>query len=116
MMSKPNAPTSSRREFLATVGLSALGTALPGNAVAAEPTAAMPADPNRDLVPNRANLGTLFPDVQKLAEANEYAYSYLSGRFASFAAFQSAAREKLLEVLLYRPDPVDAASRGARAG
>jgi dienelactone hydrolase len=107
MLPKPNAPTSSRREFLTTVGLSALGTALPGNSVAAEAAVAMPADPKRDLVPNRANLGTLFPDVQKFAEANDYAYSYLSGRFASFAAFQSAAREKLLEVLLYRPDPVD---------
>ena len=66
----------------------------------------MPADPPRELVPNKANLGTLFSDIEKLAEANRYAYSYLSGRFESFAAFQSGAREKLLELLLYRPEPV----------
>ena len=107
-MSESNVPSSSRREFLATVGLTALSSALPADAGAAEPpTAMMPADPKRDLVPNKANLGTLFSDVEKIAEANRYAYSYLSGRFDSFSAFQSAAREKLLEVLLYRPQPVE---------
>jgi dienelactone hydrolase len=107
-MSEPDPPFPSRREFLATVGLSALSSALPIEAGAAEPsTTMMPADPKRDLVPNKANLGTLFSDVERIAQANRYAYSYLSGRFDSFAAFQSSAREKLLEVLLYRPDPVE---------
>ena len=107
MTSKPNAPSSSRREFLAAVGLSALGTVLPGNAGAAELMTSMPADPQRDLAPNQAHLGTLFPDVQKIADANQYAYSYLGGRFSSFEAFQSAAREKLFELLHYRPAPVE---------
>jgi dienelactone hydrolase len=106
-MSNPSATPRSRREFIGTVGLAGLSTALPDNAGAAEPPPAMAADPKRELVPNRANLGTLFPEVQKMAQANAYTYSYLSGRFASFAAFQSAAREKLLEVLLYRPEPVN---------
>ena len=107
MRSKPNAPSSSRREFLAAVGFSALGTSLPRNVGAAELMTTMPADPKRHLVPNQADLGTLFPDIQKIAEANRYAYSYLSGRFPSFEGFQAAAREKLLELLHYQPEPVE---------
>jgi dienelactone hydrolase len=67
----------------------------------------MPADPARELVPNQAHLGTLFPEVQQLADANRYAYSYLSGRFSTFSAFQTEARAKLLELLLYQPEPVN---------
>jgi dienelactone hydrolase len=106
-MSKSDPLSSSRREFLVTVSLSALGTAFPGRAGAADPTVLSPADPKRDLVPNQANLGALFSEVQKIAEANSYAYSYLGGQFPSFEAFQSEARAKLLELLLYRPEPVD---------
>jgi len=45
--------------------------------------------------------------VQRLAEAGTYSHSFASGRFATFGEFQSAAREKLLELLLYRPEPVE---------
>jgi dienelactone hydrolase len=106
-MSKSDPSSSSRREFLTTVGLSALGTAFPANAGAAEPVPFSPADPKRELVPNQANLGMLFSEVQKIADTNTYIYSYLSGRFPSFAAFQSEARAKLLELLLYRPASVE---------
>lgn len=107
MHPKSDLPPPSRREFLGTLGLTALGSALPANAAAAESSPASPADPSRALTPNRANLGTLFADVQTIAETNRPAHSYLSARFPSFAAFQSEARAKLLELLLYRPDPVD---------
>ena len=101
-------PPPSRREFLATLGLSALSTALPTSVFAAEPVrGTMPADPSRDLAANRANLGSLFPEVQKLAEANRYALSFSQGSFRTFAEFQSAARAKLFDLLLYRPEPVD---------
>jgi dienelactone hydrolase len=103
----PDNPPTSRREFLATLSLSALGTALPSGAGAAETSAAGPVDPVRELQSNRANLGSLWPDVQKLADANRYSFSSSSGRFKTFAEFQVTAREKLLEVLLYQPAPVE---------
>jgi dienelactone hydrolase len=100
-------PPSSRRDFLATLSLSALSTALPATATAAEMTAVMPADPGRELALNRADLGSLWPEVQRLAEANRYGDSFLGGRFGTHAEFESAARAKLFELLLYRPEPVD---------
>lgn len=100
-------PPPSRRDFLTTLGATALSGALPSLAGAAEPAGAFPADPARELTPGRADLGTLWPDVQRLAEGNRYSHAFGSGRFPTFAAFQSAAREKLLEVLQYRPEPVD---------
>jgi len=96
----------SRRDFLAALGASALGGALPSLA-AAEPAGVFPADPARDLTPGRADLGTLWPEVQRMADANPFTHAFGSGRFPTFAAHQTAAREKLLEVLLYRPEPVD---------
>lgn len=100
-------PPPSRRDFLTTLGATALGGALPSLGGAAEPAGIFPADPARELTPGRADLGTLWPDVQRFAEGNRYSHAFGSGRFPTFAAFQSAAREKLLEVLQYRPDPVD---------
>lgn len=100
-------PPPSRREFLATLGATALGSAFPSFAPAAEPAGVFPADPTRELTPGRADLGTLWPDVQRLAEANRYSHAFGNGNFPSFAACQSAGREKLLEVLQYRPEPVD---------
>jgi dienelactone hydrolase len=99
--------SSSRREFIGALGMSAVGATLPSNAAAAEPSPSNPPDTPRSLVPNQANLGTLLPEVEQIAQTNPHAYSYLSGRFPSFATFQSEARAKLLELLLYRPDPVD---------
>jgi dienelactone hydrolase len=84
-----------------------LGAAFPATAGAADVTAAGPADPRRDVHASRADLGTLFPEAERIAEGNAYAYSYLNGRFSSWAAFQAEARAKLLELLLYQPAPVD---------
>jgi dienelactone hydrolase len=107
MTSKSAPLASSRRDFLATVGLSALGTALSANAGAVESPAPSLADPTRILSPSQANLGTLFADVEKIADTGRYSYAYRSGRFASYEAFQHEARAKLFELLLYRPEPVD---------
>lgn len=105
-MNSPDMPSPSRRDFLATVGLSALGSAWPHAVAAAEAAGAGPADPARELGVSRADLGTLLPEVQRIADRNAYAYSFLNGRFSSWPAFQTEARAKLLEVLLYRPEPV----------
>ena len=65
------------------------------------------ADQPRELQPTGANLGSLFPEVEKLAAANRYELSFLGDRFKDLGNFKKTAREKLFEVLLYRPEPVD---------
>jgi cephalosporin-C deacetylase-like acetyl esterase len=93
----------SRRQFLASAGLAG------AEALADEPRPKAPrADPARDLKPTAANLGSLFPDVAKLAEANRYAYSFLGDRFRALDDFKKVARAKILELLLSRPEKVDA--------
>jgi len=89
-----------RRDFLTTAGLAALGGALPL-------TAAPPADAPRDLKPSGADLGSLFADIDKVADANRYEMSFLTGRFRTFDEYRAAARDKVLELLLYRPERVD---------
>jgi hypothetical protein len=86
--------TSSRRDFLET--LAAMGLAASGLEAADQP---------RDLKATGANLGSLFPDVEKLADANRYSYSFLGDRFKQLDDFKKAGREKVFEVLLYRPEP-----------
>jgi hypothetical protein len=96
--------TPTRRDFLAVSGLAAL--AAPVTAVEPDrPTP--PPDTPRELKPTGADLGSLFPDIEKLAASNRYPLSFLSGRFRTFDDFRAAAREKVLDLLLYRPDPVD---------
>jgi dienelactone hydrolase len=92
--------TPSRRDFLTTAGLAALGVPLPAEA-------APPTDPPRDLKPAGADLGCLFPDVEKLADSNRYALSFLSGRFRSFDDFRTTAHTRVLELLQYQPEKVD---------
>jgi dienelactone hydrolase len=92
------------RALLATLTLAALATAgMPERP--SSPTVARQDRP-KDLKPGQADLGTLFPQVQKLAQARQYEWSFLSGRFKSFPEFQTAARAKVFEVLLYRPEKV----------
>ncbi|MFN4261131.1 MAG: alpha/beta hydrolase family protein [Gemmataceae bacterium] len=99
----------SRREFLrTTTQAAALGAVgLSGSAWTAADASAPPADLPRELNPTSANLGTLFPDVRRLAEKNEYAYSFLGDRFRDLDTFKAEARAKVLELLLYRPEKVD---------
>jgi dienelactone hydrolase len=68
---------------------------------------APPPDRARELQPTGADLGSLFPEVEKLAEANRYAFAFPGDRFRTFAEFKAAAREKVLELLRYRPAKVD---------
>lgn len=101
---------STRRGFLKT-GLTAVGGALTPEAASAlganAPEAALIPDLPRELKPSGADMGSLFADVEKLAGRNAYAMSFLGGRFADHAAFRAASREKILELLLYRPEKVE---------
>jgi dienelactone hydrolase len=57
--------------------------------------------------PQQANLGSLFPLVERLAVNGDYSYSFLGDRFHSFDEFQSVCREKILDLYGYRPARVD---------
>ncbi|MCC6235801.1 MAG: hypothetical protein IT580_24405, partial [Verrucomicrobiales bacterium] len=94
----------SRRTFLSALGLTtALGTAVPSAASAADSPL------EADLPSPGADLGSLWPTVQRIAEQQRYADAFLDGRFATFPEFQKAARAKLFELLQYRPEPVNPA-------
>ena len=101
----------SRRLFLKAAGLASFGSTVVPEArttqVEGARAAGPPADPARQLKPTGADLGSLFGDVEKLADANRYSLSFLSGRFRTHEEFRAAGKEKILELLQYRPDRVE---------
>lgn len=101
MSQEPSSSAFSRRQWLAGLAAGSAGL-LHAPAFGAAP----PADLPRELAPTSANLGSLFPDVQRLA-SGRYAYSFLGDRFKSLEAFHGEARGKVLELLAYQPQKVD---------
>jgi dienelactone hydrolase len=91
----------SRRAFLSLLGLAPAAPAL-GEA---KPSA--PADTPRKLAATGADLGSLFPEVEKIAALNSPAYSWQSGRFRTAVEFRKAGRDKVLELMLYDPPKVE---------
>ncbi|HEX5269292.1 MAG TPA: alpha/beta hydrolase family protein, partial [Gemmataceae bacterium] len=101
-------PTPTRRDVLALAALASLGDPLlPGHAPARAAEPAPPADASRDLKPTQSDLGSLFPEVEKLAEANRYALAFPDGRFRTFDDYRAVARDRVLDLLLYRPPKFD---------
>jgi dienelactone hydrolase len=94
-----------RRDFLSALGLTAGGgmAMWPGLAVRANTLDHQP----RDLRPDGADLGTLYPDIEKLADGDRYSLSFLNDRFRDLEEFKKAARRKVFELLLYNPAKVD---------
>ncbi len=92
-----------RRHFLETLGAMTAGGLLTSAAVAGDPPA-LP-DPARALRPSSADLGSLYVDVERLAAGRPYDYAFLGNRFRDVNEFKKTGREKLLELLLYRPEP-----------
>lgn len=90
--------TPSRRGFLAA------GAGLAATNLSAE---AMPPDQPRELAPQSADMGSLFPDLRKLAESKPFAMRFAGDRFKDHAEFKATAREKIFDVLSYRPEKVD---------
>jgi dienelactone hydrolase len=95
--------TPTRRSFLTTAGLASLGSSLAAGE--AEPVFAE--DIPRKVQPSGADLGSLFLEVKKLAGSGEFPFSFLTGKFRTLDDFRSAARDKVLEVLQYRPEKVE---------
>ncbi len=101
-----------RRDFIKILGTTSLAAAVgpagfQHQADAAKARPGQPQDPPRDLKPNGADIGSIFPQIQALAGTGDYPYSFLSGRFDSLEAFKTAGRAKLQEAFVYRPDNVD---------
>jgi dienelactone hydrolase len=96
--------------FLEAAGLASLGSAVAPDPASAEgarsPWSASLTDPARELKPSGADLGSLFGEVEKLADASRYRLSFRSGRFRTHEEFRAAGREKIFELLQYRPDKV----------
>jgi dienelactone hydrolase len=95
--------TPSRRTFLAHAALAATAV----SAQADEPTPGMPPDPRRELTLSQADLGSLYPDLERLAGNGEFPLSFLNERFRTLDTFRSEARAKVLDLLQYRPARVE---------
>ncbi len=91
-----------RRRFLDTLGALTAGGLLASTGDAGDP---MPlSDPARELRPSSADLGSLYTDVERLAANRSYEYAFLGQRFRDIDEFKKTAREKVFELLLYRPE------------
>ena len=96
MIEAPN-----RREFLTAAGAASAGLALCAD------SGKPPMDAPRELPVTGADLGSLYPEVLKLSDANRYSLAYAGGKFKSVEEFTTAARAKVFEVLSYQPEKVD---------
>lgn len=88
----PMKPT--RREFLAGVAALPLAGAAANGAPAEQK-------------PTNANLGSLFPQLEKLTNPSTYSLSFLNESMRSVEDFRRVGREKVLELLHYRPEKVN---------
>ena len=96
-----------RRSFLQTTGAGAAAGLLLGRRVLGE-TAKMTGiekDIPVDVLPNGADLGKLFSEIEQLDL--DFDYSFLGDRFQTVDEFKRQSREKLFELLMYRPKKVD---------
>lgn len=103
---------ATRRGFLEHAAAASAAAAYPFTEAlggAGEPPAGptSPPDPARKLQPTNADLGSLFPDVERLAGPENYPLSFLGERFRTLEEFRKTARDKVLEILRYRPAQVD---------
>jgi dienelactone hydrolase len=92
--------------------LSLIGAAIGGGQAGSAPNAngGGPADPPRELKPDGADMGSLFPDIERLVARNQYPYSFLTNRFRSIEEYRAAGREVVLDALGYRPPAAPAAA------
>src|SRR5512147_1393576 len=74
---------------------------------AAEDGAAAPSDKPRELAPMEADMGTLYPDIERLVAANRPSHSFLDSRFQSLEDWKRRGRELAWESFGYRPATVD---------
>ncbi len=89
-----------RRAFMQSVGLISASQLL---AAGTAGEASVRSDPPRELRPAGADLGSLYGDVERLVANRPFEHAFVGDRFRDVAEFKKIAREKLLDLLLYRP-------------
>src|SRR5262245_26773282 len=104
-------PNLDRRNFVDALAAAAAGSLLVTSGAADEPKpartrAGVPPDGVRDLEAMNADIGSLFPPIQQLAQ-HEYDGSFLSGRHKSLDEFKVAGRALVTEAMSYQPPRVD---------
>lgn len=95
-----------RRRALTALGAASITTIVPGLRAAEEGTGAPP-DQRRTLAPAQADMGSLYPDIERLVEANRPSHSFLDSRFRSLDEWKRRGRELACESFGYRPAKVD---------
>src|SRR6478672_5261270 len=101
---------ASRRDVLGHAALAALASV---GDVSGQTPAGMPPDPPRVLRASQADLGTLYPEVDRLAglpgaPGQPYPLSFVRERFRSLDDFRAAAKPRVLRHLNYAPPIVPA--------
>ena len=102
-----------RRRFLRNTGVTAAGAWMAASDQQAQDVRADSPDKqiarniHRRIKPNGADAGSVFADIEKLADLHEFEYSFLGDRFTDLGKFKQASREKVFESLIYRPKPVE---------
>ncbi len=90
-------------------GSFALASAVPvDRAARAEEGLSLVADSPRELVAGGADLGTLSPEIERLADGRVFELSYAEGRLQSLEEYKREGRARLLDCLGRRPEPVPA--------
>ena len=97
-------PTFDRRTFIAGTGV-LIANRHPDARAAAEATDSQ--DIPRELKSTGADLGTLFADAETIASKRKYSLSFLSERFRDPAEHQKLARQKVFDLLTYKPEKVE---------
>jgi dienelactone hydrolase len=100
--SSPRPHRLDRRRFLQTAVAAGATPAL-----VAPPTlvAARAFQPAAAAMPTGADIGSLFPFIQKQAVAGQFPLSYLNPRFRAVDEWRTVARARLLDLLHYSPPP-----------
>jgi dienelactone hydrolase len=93
-----------RRSALRVIGSVPLAAALTDIA-AAQQTGAPPDRP-RELAPDNADMGSLFPDIERLVNRSQYPYSFLTNHFRSLEEYRTVGRSTVMQALGYRPSLV----------
>ena len=108
--SSPSSRRLNRRRFLQAT---AAGGFAPVAAGRAEPLAARGRQGPTTTVPSPmtgADVGSLFPFIQKQAVQGEFPMSFLNPRFRAVGDWTTTARARVMDLLHYSPPPCDPAS------
>src|SRR5262245_34864885 len=103
--------TSSRRQFLHSLGAAGVVASRGPHAQGAAVAPGLPPQPS---LPSGSDIGSLYPFVQTQADRSPLELSFLRDEFTDLAAWQSRARAMVLDHLFYHPAPAPPAAQIVR--